>query len=625
MKKLMSIILILCLLLSVVSSASALNFKRFFENDATFETLEEAHASAVAFLTANGNPAYTYVPDPALDTYPAGTTYVYRSPNMHSGLSAGLRMNTNLLVYTDAAFADKDAAYAYLDGMGLIDIVNEAVGSIVLVTPIDAEKGFGAADQFAYYQLQSAMCNITYGNRTTREYYADNQYFGGLTNRYLIAVDGGATFVNNYIASQLDYVSRLAGMLLVGGSMDRIRDVAGLVPVYLVNASDMTVAKYKEANGTTAYGYDGDKELFYNQALPLQRVISLKTDVVDMKALVKDAYYGMFIKAMRNAVVQAGLHSNNGPYSHYNFNQAPYSLSARNAILNGKTPDGLLVVEHREDRFANIATETGEYVDVWYEVLPEEVVNGTARDKSIPLILANHGGGDDPVQFLDEIGWLNVAGDERIAIIAARHQESYARGVEILPEMVRYMLDTYPALDPERVYVTGYSYGGNQTYKAIREGTRLFAAMVPMGSTSDATEDWYPTDDTLDLPFLLITATYDFAAFNSAEQRINDNFTGVLNKMLTYNDMDTLTFDFAKYPMNGFKADLYDESILNGEYTNRMWFMCNDEDVPMVGASVVDFMPHGLYQEFARVGWDFMKKFSRDQETGEIVYNAYVK
>ena len=43
----------------------------------------------------------------------------------------------------------------------------------------------------------------------------------------------------------------------------------------------------------------------------------------------------------------------------------------------------------------------------------------------------------------------------------------------------------------------------------------------------------------------------------------------------------------------------------------------------MVGLSIIEFIPHGLYQEYAKIAWDYMKDFSRDPETLEIIYNPY--
>jgi pimeloyl-ACP methyl ester carboxylesterase len=548
-------------------------------------------------------------------------------------------MNTNMLVYTDKSFENKDAALAYLKDMGVIDIVNEAYGSVVLVTPADPKAGFGAADQYAFFQLQSAMCNIGYTKKIddkTTNYYADSAYYGGLTYRYLIGIDGGATFINNYIASTFDYISRIAGLLLVNGNMDRIRNVATFVPVYLVNATDEVVEKYKSANAVDASGFEGDVSYFFNQAQPLQKVYVSKQDQVDLAATVKNVYYNMFVKALRNASLKANLYSASMPFADYKWNMAPYSLSKRNAIINGVTKDGLNVNMVNDDRFSSMATDAGNYVDTWFEVLPEEVKNNTAPAGSVPLILANHGAGDDPIQFLDEMDWLSIAGAEHLAIVAPYHTVDFGVSgynilCDVLPELVKYMLATYPALDPSRVYVTGYSMGGGASNRAICSAPQLFAAAVPQAALAyPATDEQKAQFDKYDIPVLLTTSTYDAFVINDmsiGDTSVNPlfDYQGMINQYLTFNGMKTIAFDFDTYRYFGAKADIYKEYTLNNEYRSRMWLMLNDKAVPMVGLSITDFLPHGLYQEYGDIAWDFMKHYSRNQSTGEIIYNPYIE
>ena len=69
---------------------------------------------------------------------------------------------------------------------------------------------------------------------------------------------------------------------------------------------------------------------------------------------------------------------------------------------------------------------------------------------------------------------------------------------------------------------------------------------------------------------------------------------------------------------------MYVEKTLNNEYRNYTWMFVNDKDIPMVGLNVTDFLPHGLYQEFGTIAWDFAKYYSRDLETGEVIYDPYV-
>lgn len=123
---------------------------------------------------------------------------------------------------------------------------------------------------------------------------------------------------------------------------------------------------------------------------------------------------------------------------------------------------------------------------------------------------------------------------------------------------------------------------------------------------------------------MLTTCTYDtYTHFDAENGIIAEDFQMNINDYLTYNEMDTVTFDFETYPMSGFKGDVYRETMVNDEYPLYSWFFLNDEGAPMVGLSIIEFIPHGLYQEYANIAWDYMKHFSRDPETLEIAYCPY--
>ena len=640
MKHLALFLVLLMLFTSVFSVTSlAQGYQQQLPVEPTFETMEEVHANGPALF----GPVYNreFVTDPAMETYPEGTTYVYRS-NTYTGLTAGYRMNTNLLVYTDEEIADKDAALNYLKGLGITDMIDEAGGSAVLVTPVDKAAGFGAADQYAYYKLQAAMCNLG-GGVWGGAGYIDNFYYGGVTNRYLIGIGGGAAFLCNSVAPQLDYIGRIAGMMLVNADMEQILDVAVPVPVYLVNPSEQAADKFIEVNGAYASEILEGKTVYFNQQFPVRKVV-VADEGKELADYVKDAYYSLLIKAMRTPVVKSGLFTPAGEYSGYAFSQAPYTLTARNPILNGKTPDGIVVTEHQEERFSEFQAENGEYLNTWYEFLPEEVLSGTAAEHSIPLILSNHGGGDDPVQATDELGLITLAGRERLAVVAPRYATDVpGAGIfgpspfdvngKALPALVRYMLETYPALDPGRVYVTGYSMGGSSTNRTCYGDSSLFAAAVNMSGTPYTYEDDpYANADQfadIDIPMMLTTCTYDTAThFDSANGYIAPDFQLNIINYLKWNEMDKglnayEDFDFETYEFSGFKGDIYRETMINDEYPFYQWFFTNDAGAPMVGLSIIEFIPHGLYQEYAHIAWNYFKQFSRDPETKEIIYNPY--
>ncbi|MCI6886857.1 MAG: prolyl oligopeptidase family serine peptidase [Lachnospiraceae bacterium] len=623
------------------SSASANEIPKYeqhFANEATFETLEEAHLNApIELNTLTGK---EYVPDPALDTYTEGTTYVYRSAGTYTNTSAAYRMNTNILVYTDKSFENKEKALDYLKELGVTELIDEACGSAVLVTPANPETGFGAVDQYDYLKLQSAMCNLGFsvrdadGNTT---YYADNTYFGGLTYRYLIGIDGGADFLCDYVSGTLDYVSRVGGMLLINSSMNKAIHVACEVPVYLVNGTDEVFEKFQTVNEAYACEETEDQTVYFNQTFPTRRVAVAKNGEKALTEYVKDAYYSLFVKAMRTPVVKSGLFVPASEFSGYSWNQAPYTLTERNAVLNGVTADGIHVTEHYEDRFSAIQAENGEYLSTWYEFLPEEILNGTAKEHSIPLILCNHGGGDDPVQAVDELGLITIAGKERIALVAPRYATDvpgnsimgaspFDVNGESLPTLVRYMLDTYPALDPERVYATGYSMGGAATVCSVECAPELFAAAVPMAAGSPGglyvpTEEEAAAFIKYDIPMMFTTSEFDLpSAFDQTAGTIGKGYQDCLKRFMTFNEMGELNYDFEAYPLIGFAADKVVTTLLNDEYENKAWYLNNEAGIPMICVNYTELLPHGLHPDYGTLAWNFMKCYRRDTETGKIIY-----
>lgn len=652
MKRYVSWLLALIMVLSCISvNALALGYHPIQNEEPTFETLEEARANGPeAVKQLFGNETKNFISHPALDSFNPGTVFVYRSAHLF-GTRAAARLNTNIIVYSGEHFDDKDAAYAYLEELGLIAIIDEAIGSIVLVTPnvplgaapagglfsFGPVGGFGAADMQNYYALQTAMLSQG-GTATTADgmfYTSDAEYFGGYGYIYVIGIDDGATFLNNYIVDTFDFASRIAGLLLINGTMEPIRKIATFIPTYLVNPQAKTLDKYKDVNGVDFYVTNAKVETWYNSAFPLRRV-SVAKEEKSYAEYIKDAYYDMFIKAMRIPVVKIGMYTAGTPYNGYSFDQAPYSLCVRNAVINGRTADGINLFEHQEDRFAYMAEDLGEYIETWYEYLPDEVLDGTAPDHTIPLILCNHGMQDDPRLFVDENGFLELAGKERIALVAPEHQyvgtaapttEGNPKG-EYLAALVRYMLDTYPALDPSHVYVSGYSMGGAATFIVGAAHPELFAAMVPMamymGSMEESEKAVF---ETLDIPFLLSTSSYDVAWFyDSTNDRITDNTIGSLDLYMRANELGSFSpadADFEAYPYIGFACDEMSVKVLNGEYINRTW-MFNKDDVPMVGITITEGLVHALYPEYAKLMWNFAKHYSRNQETLEIEYNPYV-
>ena len=415
-------------------------------------------------------------------------------------------------------------------------------------------------------------------------------------------------------AGTLDYVSRIGSMLLINGKMERINGVAGYVPAYLVNAPQAVVEKYKAANKVDSIIVEGDKETSYCAAFPSRKVVTLNIADVDVKSLINDAYYNLFVKTQRSQSTVSGLLTASTPYQGYGSDNTPYFLMPRNAIINGSTVDGINIFTHQEDRFSSVATPEGEFLETWYEYLPDEVLNGTAPDGTVPLLVLMHGGGDDPRLYVEEQGYLELMGAERLAAVAYEHQYITDIISQCTPLIVKYMLETYPALDPSRVYVTGYSMGGWATHDAIIGDASLFAAAVPQAIIERVpTEEQLAQFKSIDIPVMCTTSEYDYFV-DARTHNMGPSYYGQLNWVLTYNEMPLLdleSLDYDSYPISGFKADIYKKVILNDEYANYTWLLLKD-GVPMAGVNYTEGLKHALYGEYANVVWDFCKHYSRD-------------
>ena len=629
MKKIISLGASMLLLIGAATQAYATGFTGELGNEATFETLQEANQNSVNIVSSIvENDTKVFATHPVLDGYPEGTTFVYRSANQYAGRAAA-RLNTNIFVYAPEHFENKDDAMAYLKDLGLIKLIDEAVGSIVLVTPIG--DSFDMADVASYYALQTAMLSQKEAKRLedgTAIYYSDAEYFGGYGFEYFIGIDDGATFFNNYIAPEIDFSGRMAGVLLFGGDMQRTRQPATFVPIALVNSDEAIVSKYRAVNGVNAQEVMDGRVVSYNQQWPLRKVIDISEEIVDKAALIEEVYRGMMVKAMRVPVLTQGMNSAGTPYSGYGFDEAPYSLCDRCYVVDGKTEGGVVMISHQgdDDRFAEYKTEAGEYIDVWYEYLPQEVLDGTAPAGSVPLILCNNGGGDDARVFVDEFGLIELSEKERVALVAPDHQTVGSVRGPALTAVAKYMLEKYPALDASRVYMTGYSMGGGATYLAAYHEPTLFAAIAPFaGSATPMPEENAANFDGVELPTILSISAFDPAGRRLAalEGNLNEAEQGMVSTWAGINGKKLPAFDFEKYPLFGQKADRTVTDTINDEFARTTWYFNNEKGEPRFAFIYMEDMVHALYPEYADMLWNFVKNYSRDPETKEIIYNAY--
>jgi len=321
---------------------------------------------------------------------------------------------------------------------------------------------------------------------------------------------------------------------------------------------------------------------------------------------IQDAYASLFKKAQRVAVTKAGLYTASTPYQGGSGTRRP-TPSAQKHVINGVTEDGIHVIHKSDERFSDLKTADGEYLQTWFEFLPDEVLNGTAPAGTVPLILAMHGGGDDPRQFVDEIGLLSLAGSERFAMVAPEHQYigfSMKGGMDLKPDEPasrRHPQRCSAPLRPVhsqavsgprslRVYVTGYSMGGGATLRAINGDPLSSPLRFPWQRHLHRTPEQAAQFKRAHLPIMLTTSSFDLpGAFDPPTETIAVGYQTQIKLFLGYNDMKPIeAFDFKTWPISGFKADRVVRIKLNGEYANTRWYINNADGVPMVALSYTE-------------------------------------
>ena len=157
-------------------------------------------------------------------------------------------------------------------------------------------------------------------------------------------------------------------------------------------------------------------------------------------------------------------------------------------------------------RFKHVEVELLEWPDTLHSKLgkmtklalltrPVEKVEG-----KLPLLVNLHGGGQR---------WFNFSFQQQLEIAA---QLRMKRGFDLaelagkelitldpntserwvadsLDTMLDYVLETFPEIDEDRVYVMGYSAGGGATWRWINQSPDRFAAAAPCGFTGGSAED----------------------------------------------------------------------------------------------------------------------------------------
>lgn len=111
----------------------------------------------------------------------------------------------------------------------------------------------------------------------------------------------------------------------------------------------------------------------------------------------------------------------------------------------------------------------------WTSFVPVSAFQEENRERRYPTVIVLHGG-FNPKSIIDGWGFPQEAAKREWIVLAPSLELS-----DLVEEMLIQAEELYP-VDPERVYITGFSYGGFMSDRNALERPELFAAAGPCGA-----------------------------------------------------------------------------------------------------------------------------------------------
>ncbi|MDR3202884.1 MAG: Ig-like domain repeat protein, partial [Bifidobacteriaceae bacterium] len=512
----------------------------------------------------------------------------------------GAMLTPIIVVYSDAGYTSRAAAMAALDALGLFDLAEANQAAIVVQNPVGS--AWGAADADVYQDVLKYIygANSANSGKLALSYYR-------LT--YLVGEGRGATFINQYL-TQEPHANRIAGVATFGGTMPAVPQGPAL-PAYIVGGTKAAIDFYKAVNDVDAH----DAGTYVNSANPAKAVVV--SDALNQRfsePLLVDAYASIFRYTVRQGLSTPVFYDNAVTTEDFTLMKRPN--------LEELDLSQILVTDAEAAAAANQHR--------WYEWVPNEVLRGQlagTSTKQYPLVIDLHGRGDHEIYEAESNGWIQVAGTEKV-IVVAPFDETVTSIINLLPVIQA----KYP-VDASRVYVTGYSAGASATWQVSSQYPDLFAAIAPMSSPSaSVAASLVGQADVLDLPVFFSANANERDAVAVAGSIVNGTPITIpqlkaanLNAINTYlrlNNIPPITsYDFAAHPIFGFASDPHKD------YTSEAWgftvstgTLSNALGTPLAEFALGENLDHTHYMDLGPIAWEYLRQFSRDPATKAISY-----
>ncbi len=475
--------------------------------------------------------------------------YSYTPSELYDPITSMMQV---FYVYPDTPLESIDDAWTALKESGLFDLAEEEKAVVFYINPLD-----GAAYSDADYQQVLDLSMALSGNEVDFEYaFPYNSII--LKKLFVIGEGSGADFVCNYLTNDIFSGMVAAEVLIDGESAPEETNYA--IPAYLINCSDEVTAFYQSINETDAEDTLGDAAVYYNSSYVMdsgytpKRVIVSESDAETLDSDLTQTVWNDLLRRVWNDILLDDYFIEGVEGGFVSDRPIPEELDLTFQEITGEEAEGT-----SQSR--------------WYEWVPNEVFetmeNGT--DETYPLIVVMHGNGDHEIYEAESNGWVQLAGDERVIVVAMKDifqsgfppESAENRYGKENSEFVRDVIcEKYP-VDMSRIYIAGFSIGAFVTADTAAAAPDLFAAAAPMAYPGDGYMQIFPYDiyesdpDLYDMPIFYTCGrkdqgnTMDNPTDSSADRVLSTQL--LFNQVMTFDEMedqliDLVDFEYDWYP-----------------------------------------------------------------------------
>ena len=504
--------------------------------------------------------------------------------------------------YIFAGSKTQEEANKIVEELNMINNLEQWGAQVYVVNPLN-EEGYGNDDKEAFIDLVGI----------------------GVKNVKVIGIDEGSTFVNNYISQSCYFV---AGMMLYGGEINENLEKNDVVPAYLSNSNENVQAFYKHINEATEEENSDKYTIYRNKDNSLQAVaVSSKEE--DLSEAFNNAWESIF--------------SQN--YRQHNDISEFYNLSAR-YVTDSYDLIEIPIFEDLDISYNQMIDESvtgmsGKYT--WFEYVPNSI--NESENESVPLIVNLHGNQNDPRLQGDSTGWPELAAKENFIMVAPEWQDKEVNffgcdglGEEGVMNLIKDLKVKYPQIDPSRIYLTGLSIGGAESFLLGAKYSDVFAAVGIVSGVNVFAEEVAEISENYtggEVPLLYICGDHDFFQMIPVDGSSQygtqylygdqvwdeDENTHIFSSLQAYqkiNGLEVTEMDMSKNEYYGIGLDNQQWTKLGDKdmYTGTL---SNENGVVMELAAVKD-LAHWNYKPEAEYIWNFFKNYERNIENGEFIF-----